>query len=152
LRREAAAAAPPPRRTPPAVKPASVAERRALGRIFQGGGEVLRRFGDRPEAGSPATGLRVRAAAGAAVLAAAGGRVIHTGVLDGSGHVLILEFDGGNVLAFSGVGSVQVARGDRFRAGARLAAASNLAHGAVYIEMRESGRSIDPLAWLAAGR
>jgi septal ring factor EnvC (AmiA/AmiB activator) len=148
-RRSAAAKAAP---TPAPPKGASAAERRALAKVLSGGGEVVRRFGERTGAGGPASGLRVRAAAQARVLAPMAGRVIHTGVLEGSGHALILEVDGGNVLAFSGVGPAAVARGDRVPAGASLAAAANLAHGAVYVEVRASGRSIDPLAWLAAGR
>ena len=120
--------------------------------LVDGGGDIIREFGAQTAGGPPAKGITLRTRPGAAILAPRAGRVIHTGMLQAGGQVLILEVGQGYLLVFAGLGELSAAKGARLQQGDRLGAAPGIDPAVVQFEVRKNGLGVDPLIWLAAGR
>jgi len=115
-------------------------------------GQILRPYGDRTAGGPPAQGAVLRTRAGAQVLAPTQGQVAYAGRFRSYGQVLILNLDGGYVLVLTGVASMRVQVGEQVSAGQPIGEMAVAATPApeLYVEVRRSGRSIDPARWLSA--
>lgn len=74
------------------------------------------------------------------------GHIAFLGPLRGYGQVLIVAFDSGYHLVFSGLEAIQVAAGDRVGAGSVLGAFSQSAavQPELYVEVRRASRPVDP--------
>lgn len=145
---EAAAAA----RKAAAKRPAAKARSKRpvlAGASILEGARLVSAFGDSEAGGPRAKGATLTGPAGAAVRAPAAGVVHHTSVLPGVGQVLIMDVGSGQVLVFAGLGVVSAGPGHHLGKGDRIGALPTQADSRLYIEVRNRGERIDPLAWLA---
>lgn len=116
------------------------------------GGRIVRTYGERQGAGPAAQGTTLRTEASALVSAPASGEIAYAGPFRSFGQVLILELDGGYALVLTGLAEIDVAVGQRVRAGQRLGAmaASVMPPPELYVEVRRNGHTVDPGRWLSA--
>jgi septal ring factor EnvC (AmiA/AmiB activator) len=119
-------------------------------RVAPAAGEIVHRFGAADGAGAPASGVTVRTAASASVLAPADSVVAFAGPFRSYGQVLILEQGNGYALVLTGLDTVFSKTGQTVAAGAVVGRMSSGATTApeLYFEVRQSGRPIDPERWL----
>jgi murein hydrolase activator len=83
-------------------------------------------------------------------------RAVHEGVVayadqfTGYGNLVILDHGDGAYSLYGYLGPMDVTRGDRVDAQARLAASGRNPSGnpALYFELRVDGAAVDPLQWL----
>lgn len=109
---------------------------------------VLRGFG-----GSEARGIDIAVRRGDPVMAAADGEVVYAGRgVQGSGNLIILRHSDRYLSAYAHNSVMNVEEGARVRAGDRIAeAGTNLAGDPLlHFEIREDGKSIDPIGMLPA--
>jgi septal ring factor EnvC (AmiA/AmiB activator) len=116
-------------------------------------GAVLQRFGQATKRG-PAKGLVYAAEQGALVLAPARGRIAYAGPFRSYGNILILDLENDYAVVLSGVDQVLAGVGETVLAGQPVA---QMAPGAaeapeLYVEVRRSGRPVDPNPWFRSGR
>ena len=100
-------------------------------------------------------GLEIAADAGAAVRAAANGRVVYRGAgLRGYGELVIVKHDDAWLTAYGYNRDVLVHEGDSVGVGQRIASVGAGPGGRplLYFEIRLNGRPVDPLAQLPARR
>lgn len=145
----------PPARPSPAslvARPAMAAAPAAVRKLVEGGGELIRSFQTQVAGGPPSNGITLRTRPSAGVLTPRDAQVIHTGLLRGGGHVLILQDTKGYLLVFAGLGELSAAKGMRMHEGDRIGAAPASAPATLEFEVRKGGLGIDPLAWLSSGR
>ena len=109
-------------------------------------GKVIKSFG----AKSRGTTVRTRPAAD--VLAPRAGRIVFAGPFRGYGRLLIIQHAGGYHILLAGLARLDAGLGDEVLAGEPIGAMGSQSGGAnhLYIELRHSGRPINPLPWLAA--
>ena len=111
-------------------------------------GEVVSRFGPKSD-GRHNDGVNIAAAAGTPVLAADNGVVAYAGnELRGYGNLVLIRHDGDWVSAYGHAERLLVSRGDRVRAGQRIATVGR--SGAVqtpqlHFELRRGAVAVDPL-------
>lgn len=126
-------------------------ERRAL-RWPVSGGRLAARFG--VQDGRVHTGVDLEAPDGAAVQAAAAGRVVYSGLSDGGyGNLVILQHGVGYQTAYAHLGDGLVRVGDQVRAGQPLAGVGATGSGSrplLHFEVRIAGKAQNPLAYLRA--
>ena len=121
------------------------------------GGRVEVRFGRRrdPRFGTITLqrGIDVRAPAGARVVAAHAGRVVHSGWFRGYGNLVILDHGEGYYSLMAHLGTLSRATGDEVRAGELVGTVGDtgsLKGPYLYFELREGNtKPIDPERWLA---
>jgi lipoprotein NlpD len=110
-------------------------------------GEVLARFGD----GAMGKGIQIGAEEGAAVYAAASGRVVYTGSgLVGYGKLIIIKHDDVYLSAYGHNREVLVSEGDEIGKGDRIALVGR-GRGdrpMLHFEIRSEGNAVDPLRYL----
>lgn len=115
-------------------------------------GVVTGRFG-RPKtgtAGLPRTGIEISMAEGQPVRAVHEGVVAYADLFTGYGNLVILDHGDGAYSLYGYLASIDVAKGDRVDAQARLAASGRNPAGnpGLYFELRVDGAPVDPLQWL----
>lgn len=116
-------------------------------------GTVVRPWGAATDAG-PATGISVRAAPAARVVAPCGGRVRFAGPFRSYGELLILDCGGGYAVVLAGLDRLDVAAGNAILPGEPVGVmpAWNPAAGgsrpALYVELRRDGQAVDPAPFL----
>ncbi|WP_371155725.1 murein hydrolase activator EnvC [Jannaschia sp. 2305UL9-9] len=130
-------------------------------------GTVLRGFNRPDAAGIARPGLVVAATPGALVSAPAAGTIRYAGPLLDYGNVIIQEPRSGVMMIFAGIAEIYVEIGDVVVAGAPLglmggtqpttvdflrdsaAGGGTSRTETLYVEVREAGRPVDPIAWFA---
>lgn len=114
-------------------------------------GRLLNAFGARHELGDVTLqGINIGAAAGSEVRAIHGGRVIFADWFGNSGLLLILDHGNGYMSLYAQNQQLLRGVGDWVNSGDVIAAVGNTggrADPALYFEIRQEGRSQDPVAW-----
>ena len=124
---------------------------RARGRLITPvTGTVAGTFGDSDSVGG-AKGVRFTTRNGAQVVAPFAGEVLFSGPFRGYGPLLIIDHGEGYHSLLAGLGRLDAAVGQRVLAGEPVGIMSTTAKRApkLYLELRQGGRPIDPLPWLA---
>ncbi len=120
----------------------------ATQRLIEGGGSIVRGFGQQRAGGPPAAGVTmVPSRSGGLVMVPLGGIVMHVGPLRHLGMVLIMDAGDGYVLVFGGLADVALPTGARLSKGDRIGHLPQAAESALYFEVRHNGISIDPESW-----
>ncbi len=146
-----------PARLVPRLLPAMFAPDRpdlapnARGSILPVAGRIVSRFGDE-KAGILARGVTILVDRNQPVRAVRGGRVAFAGPFRGFGLVLILDHGDGYHTLLAGMTRLDVRRGDLIAAGAVVGRLerSGGEETRLYMELRQRGRPVNPLPWLAA--
>lgn len=115
------------------------------------GGRVSSGFGQ-ARSGYRHRGIDIRVAPGTPIRAAAAGRVHFAGRMRGYGNVVIVLHDGGLETRYAHNRRNLVVRGQRVAAGEVLAEVGRTGNATaphVHFEVREHGRALDPLRFLA---
>ena len=97
-------------------------------------------------------GIDIGAKKGQPVRAVAPGRVVHAGWFRGYGNLIIVDHGDGYHTLVAHLDSMTAAIGEEVEAGTLLGTAGetgSLKGPYLYFEVREKGRPVDPLAWLA---
>ena len=118
-------------------------------------GKVSAPFGKfkHPEFGAEIVrkGIDIEAPAGEAIKAVERGRVIYASAFSGYGNMVIVDHGARYYSIYGHLGELTKKNGDELRRGEVLGrvGSGEAASGAkLYFEMRQDGRSVDPLAWL----
>lgn len=141
-RREAQVAAP----AGPGVRPGG-------GAVLPVAGPVVRRWGERTEAG-PANGMAFRAPPKGRVVAPCAGRVAFAGPFRSYGVLIILDCGGGYNFVLAGLDRLDTDSGAAVRPGEPLGVmpdwdpAGAGSPPALYVELRQDGRPVDPAPFL----
>lgn len=126
-------------------------------------GVIVHRFNQPDETGQPLKGIRVETPDGAQVISQWDGKVIFAGPFRDYGQLLIIAHGEGYHTLLAGMERLDVIVAQWLLAGEPVGTmrqgnivqerAANVQNGApnLYIELRQNGRSINPLPWLAAG-
>ena len=117
-------------------------------------GVVVKQFGEEADSGQQSKGIVIETRKGARVVAPFDGQVVFAGAFRGYGQILIVEHSEGYHSLIAGISRIDVSvkqyvlggepvglMGDGPDAGLRL-----------YLEIRQRGRPINPLPWLAADK
>ncbi len=114
-------------------------------------GRILSRFGEE-SAGPLARGITIGVTGDRPVRAVRGGRVVFAQPFRRFGLVLILDHGDGYHTLLAGMTRLDVRRGDLIAAGAVVGrmGRSGREEGRLYVELRQRGRPVNPLPWLAA--
>ncbi len=117
-------------------------------------GRVVRRFGAAGRDGTRAEGVTIETRRAAHVVAPRRGTVVFAGPFRGYGRLLIIEYDEGYHVLLAGLDRIDAVVGDEVLAGEPVGAmtASSNRTPNLYLELRRSGRPINPLPWLAASK
>jgi septal ring factor EnvC (AmiA/AmiB activator) len=97
-------------------------------------------------------GVELGAPGGAPVRAVAPGRVVYAGWFRGYGNLVIVDHGEGYHTLAAHLASMSTAMGEEVGAGALLGTVGDtgsMRGPSLYFEVRERGRPVDPLAWLA---
>lgn len=116
-------------------------------------GRLAVAFGDRDETEIGTTkGIRLETAAGAQVVAPFGGEVVFAGPFRGYGPLLIIDHGEGYHSLLAGLGRIDAVVGQNLLAGEPVGIMPRPGTDSprLYMELRQGGRPIDPLPWLAA--
>jgi septal ring factor EnvC (AmiA/AmiB activator) len=112
------------------------------GRLVTGVGEIS-------DGGVHSRGLTIETAAGAPVIAPAGGRIIHAAPFRGYGYVVIIDHGRGWTSVITDIATLEVAQGAVVRRGAAIGRTGG-GSPRVTIELRRDGRPV-PFAQLIGG-
>jgi septal ring factor EnvC (AmiA/AmiB activator) len=108
--------------------------------------------------GLAAKGITVQTRPNAPVVAAHDGKVIYAGPFRGYGRIIIIEHGQGFLTLLAGLGRVDVQTGQGLLAGEPVGTMKNaetigdVKSRHLYIELRQDGAPVDPLAWLSTQR
>ncbi len=118
-------------------------------------GAVVSRFGPKSD-GRHNDGVNIAADAGTAIVAADNGVVAYAGnELRGYGNLVLIRHDGDWVTAYGHAGRLLVSRGDRVRAGQRIAtvgSSGSVDSPQLHFEIRRGAVAVDPLKHLPESR
>jgi len=98
-------------------------------------------------------GVQIAAPEGTPFVAVAAGRVLYAGWFTGFGQMVVLDHGGGYYTLYAQASSLAVDKGQSVAAGAALGEVGDtgsLGENALYFEVRQNGKAIDPLQWLQA--
>jgi murein hydrolase activator len=156
---------PPPVAAPPAAEPPAVATLRLekpkdlkpfppkqAGLTPPARGVLVLGFGDTAPDGSASQGILIESLPGAQVVAPHDGQVVFRGPFRGYGEILIVEHRGGYHTLLAGLGRTDVVVGQWLRTGEPVGVMDSPREGKprLYLELRRSGRPIDPWPWFEA--
>jgi murein hydrolase activator len=156
---------PPPVAAPPAAEPPAVATLRLekpkdlkpfppkqAGLTPPARGVLVLGFGDTAPDGSASQGILIESLPGAQVVAPHDGQVVFRGPFRGYGEILIMEHRGGYHTLLAGLGRTDVVVGQWLRTGEPVGVMDSPREGKprLYLELRRSGRPIDPWPWFEA--
>ncbi len=115
-------------------------------------GRITTRFGQRSEIGRSRHGMVIRTRPGAQVVAPFDGKVVFAGPFRGYGQILIIEHGGGYHTLLAGFSRIDSVPAQRLLAGEPVGVVGRPEGGEpfLYVELRDKGRPINPLPWLAA--
>lgn len=113
-------------------------------------GLLIVRFGDGKPGGMTSKGLTFETRPGAQVVAPFDGRVVYAGPFKGYGQILIIGHGGGYYSVLAGLDRIEQSVGQWLVAGEPV---GTMPQGSqrprLYLELRENGRPVNPLPWLA---
>lgn len=109
-------------------------------------GKLITGFGEVSDAGVTSRGLTFAVAGEADVSATAAGKVIYAGAFRGYGNVVIIDHGGGWTTLISGLGALSVKLNQPVGQGAPIGAAQPGEDRRVTVELRRTGRPVDPVA------
>lgn len=116
-------------------------------------GRILSAFGSRQQDSRLVQrGLLIQAAEGTAIRAIHGGRVVFADWLRGFGFMIIVDHGDGYMSLYGHNQTLQRQVGDWVNAGdviARAGATGGQRQQALYFEIRQQGRPVDPISWIA---
>ncbi|MGE0650748.1 MAG: murein hydrolase activator EnvC [Alphaproteobacteria bacterium] len=114
-------------------------------------GRLAASFGAREGPGR-AKGIRLETSDGAQVVAPFGGEVVFSGPFRGYGPLLIIDHGEGYHSLLAGLARIDAVVGQKLLTGEPIGvmAQHGKASHRLYMELRQGGRPIDPLPWLAA--
>ena len=115
-------------------------------------GVLVLGFGDTAPDGSASQGIVIESLPGAQVVAPHDGQVVFRGPFRGYGEILIMEHRGGYHTLLAGLGRTDVVVGQWLRTGEPVGVMDSPRDGKprLYLELRRSGRPIDPWPWFEA--
>jgi septal ring factor EnvC (AmiA/AmiB activator) len=144
---------------PARIVPPSGSIRANKGQLtFPAIGRLAGRFGETHAQGLTAKGITLYTHPNAPVLASHDGKVIYAGPFRGYGRIIIIEHGFGFLTLLAGLGRIDVQPGQGVLAGEPVGtmngAKPNGRESArrLYIELRQDGAPVDPLAWLSTQR
>lgn len=111
-------------------------------------GKVLHRFGEK-KPGGRYEGMLFAARAGGSVLAPAAGQVVFTGPFRDYGPMVLLKHKTGHISLLAGLGDIRVSLNQNVAAGEPLGRMGNASSPALYVELRQGSKTIDPAGWFA---
>ncbi|MFZ2208270.1 MAG: peptidoglycan DD-metalloendopeptidase family protein [Porticoccaceae bacterium] len=114
-------------------------------------GKPLNRFGASRASALPWTGWMIAVQEGSAVHVIHAGTVVFADYLRGHGQLIIVDHGGGYLSLYSHNQALLKATGARVQGGeviARTGASGGLERGALYFEIRQGGKTLDPAVWL----
>ena len=116
-------------------------------------GDVVQRYGENTPNGLAAKGIAIETRGGAQVVSPYAGEVVFSGPFRKYGQILIISHGGGYHTLLAGLGQMYARLGQKVVAGEPVGvmAADRGARPRLYVELRQKGRPINPLPWLAAG-
>lgn len=116
-------------------------------------GSLLGRFGQtRPDTGDVWRGILINASAGAPVKAVASGAVVFANWVKGYGNLIIVDHGNDYLSVYGYNQSLSRHVGDSVKAGeviARAGSTGGQVEPALYFEIRQGTRPVDPMQWLA---
>ena len=117
-------------------------------------GRVVHRFGVAADGGLKAEGITIKTHPATHVVAPRRGTVVFAGPFRGYGRLLIIEHDEGHHVLLAGLGRIDAVVGDEVLPGEPVGAMIPSSNGTpnLYLELRRSGRPINPLPWLTASK
>ncbi len=129
--------------------------RKARGKVIAPvSGSLVARFGNRDRLGLPVDGLRFAARAGAQAVAPYDGQIVFAGSFRSYGPILIIEHTDGYHSLIAGLARIDVVNRQWVLAGepVGIVGMAKPVGTRLYLELRQGGRPIDPLPWLAADK
>lgn len=128
--------------------PASFAK--AKGKIsLPAEGQIFTFYGNKTDDGSESRGISIRTRAGAKVTSPFAGEVVYTGTFMDYGNMLILRHGENYHSLLAGIRTISARLGQRVIAGEPIGEMGrNEKETALYMEIREHNRPVDPLNWL----
>lgn len=127
----------------------------ARGHLFMpASGYVVKQFGDEAEFGQQSKGIVIETRKGARVVASYDGQVVFAGAFRGYGQILILEHSDGYHSLIAGISRIDVSVKQYVLAGEPIGLMGDSPDSGLrlYLEIRQRGRPINPLPWLAADK
>lgn len=115
-------------------------------------GKVINRFGQQRQGSVTWDGLRIQAPGGSEVRAIHGGRVMYADSLPGQGLLLVLDHGDGYMSLYAHNDVLLNEPGEWVQPGDTIARAGNSGgekEPGLYFEIRQNGKPVDPLLWLA---
>jgi len=117
-------------------------------------GRLLNRYGARLEGALRWSGWMIAVEDGAPVHAVHSGKVVFSDYLRGHGQLIILDHGGGYLTLYAHNQALLATAGSQVEGGAVIARAGNsggLGQSALYFEIRQGSKTLDPGRWLAKG-
>jgi septal ring factor EnvC (AmiA/AmiB activator) len=141
-------------RTAAATQPNALRDFKKGVAILPASGRIIRRFGELDKQGERSKGIVVRARRNAAVVAPWDGQIQFAGRFRNFGRILIIRHGGGYHSVLLGLNRINVVARQWVLAGEPVGVVGEFqASGPeLYYEVREKGRPVDPLPWLAANQ
>lgn len=137
--------------TPPRVQVATAPAPRVGGLSWPVSGNLLAGFGGRMPDGRRSDGVLIAAAAGTRVQAVADGTVVYADWMTGYGMILIIDHGNGYMSLYAHNDGLLREAGDVVRKGdavATVGSSGGQAMPALYFELRQSGKPVNPSVWL----
>ena len=140
-----------------AAKPAAQGSGRfakAKGKIsLPAEGKIISFYGDKTETGDINRGITLRTRKRAKVVAPFDGEVVYTGPFMAYGNLIILRHTGGHHTLLAGLEQVSSQTGQRVLKGEPVGDMGNSKQAtALYMELREDNRPVDPMPWIDTKR
>ena len=141
-------------RTAAATQPKALREFRKGAATLPVAGHIIRRFGALDKQGEKSRGIVIRTRRNAAVVAPYDGQIQFAGRFRNFGRILIIRHGGGYHSVLLGLNRIDVVAKQWVLAGEPVGVVGEFqASGPeLYYEIRQSGRPVDPLPWLAANQ
>ena len=111
-------------------------------------GSVVRGYGESNNVGVHAQGITVETTTEEPVLSLSDGRVIYSDSFRDYGHIIIVEHEDGVNTLYSGMSNSTLKVGDYARAGQTLGLMPKESSPELYLEVRRSGQTINPVSWI----
>ncbi|MDA5192767.1 murein hydrolase activator EnvC family protein [Govanella unica] len=120
-------------------------------------GDFVRGYGDPDDTGAPSKGIVISARPGAQVISPADGRVLFAGPFRDYGQILIIAHGGSYHSLLAGLTKITAAVGQAVVAGEPVGQmggdeGSTSPGARLYVELRNNGKPVNPMRWLAAGK
>ncbi|MGE4011820.1 MAG: murein hydrolase activator EnvC, partial [Alphaproteobacteria bacterium] len=122
--------------------------------LMPASGAVVRQFGEDAEFGQQSKGIVIQTRKGARVVAPFDGQVVFAGAFRGYGQILIVEHSEGYHSLIAGISRIDVSVKQYVLAGEPVGLMGDGPDTSLrlYLEIRQRGRPINPLPWLAADK